>query len=140
MGLFKETNIELFSFNKKASTALESEGAPNHPLSPQPPPNTHCGSQYVAAEPGRARRQRCYYIMKHAAQAQGRGGRGGGIRKRRQKVKLCGVVCAVGRGRGGGGGTVSVAVVTGEVVLVVSARVNHVVCVGEFSPSQKTPF
>lgn len=63
-------------FRKKTSTALESEGAPNHPLYPPPPPNTHCGSQYVAAEPGRARRQRCYYIMKHAAQAQGRGGGG----------------------------------------------------------------
>lgn len=57
-------------------------------ITPSPPPpaaNTHCGSQYVAAEPGRARRQRCYYIMKHAAQAQGRGVGGG-------------------RGRGGSGG------------------------------------
>lgn len=62
---------------------------------------------------------------------------GGGIRKRRQKVKLCGVVCAVGRGRGGIGGTVGVAVVTGEVVLVVSAQVNNVVCVGEFFPLKK---
>lgn len=71
-------------------------------IPPSPPPphaqHTRCGSQYVAAEPGQARRQRCYYIMKHAAQAQGRGVGGGGS-ERDDKKSSCVGLGARGRWR-----------------------------------------
>lgn len=69
--------LNYFRLIKRRPLLWNQNGLQITPCPPPPLPKTHCGSQYVAAEPGRARRQRCYYIMKHAAQAQGRGGRRG---------------------------------------------------------------
>lgn len=136
-GFCEETNIELFSFNKKTSTALESERAPNPPLSPRPTHTVgHNMSRQSRAGPSAPTKMLLHYETRGTS-TRTWGWEGGS--ERDDKKSSC---VGQGRGRGGsgGGGTVGVAVVTGEVVVVVSARVNHVVCVGEFSPSQKKPF